>query len=69
MTDIPLYAYVILLAIYKLAENVAKRKTGTLNRRTQGEWTMALIVLPYYLVIVGPLLEHLYFRWEGSVLF
>jgi hypothetical protein len=29
---------------------------------------MALIILPYYLVIAGPLLEHVYFRWEDSCL-
>lgn len=68
MADIPLYAYLALLAIYKLAENVAMRRAGTLARRPRWEWTMALIMVPYYLVIGGPLLEHLYFGWQGGYL-
>jgi hypothetical protein len=37
MTDTQLYAYLILLAIHKLAENVVMRKVGTLTRRPQRE--------------------------------
>jgi protein-S-isoprenylcysteine O-methyltransferase Ste14 len=68
VTDAPLYAYLVLLAIYKLAEHLAMRKTGTLAHKPRWEWTMAAIIVPYYLVIVGPLLEYFYFRWEGGYL-
>jgi protein-S-isoprenylcysteine O-methyltransferase Ste14 len=66
MDNIWIYAYLALLLIYKLAENMAMRKTGTLARKTRWEWSMALIAVPYYLVMAGPLVEHLYLQWEGG---
>ena len=69
MDNIWTYAYLAMLVIYKLAENVAMRKTETLARKTRWEWSMALIAVPYYLVMAVPLVEHLYFQWAGGYLY
>jgi protein-S-isoprenylcysteine O-methyltransferase Ste14 len=58
--DLPLIGYVIWLAIYKITENAAMAKAGTLRQRPRQDWTFFLIAVPFYGVIIGALLEHLY---------
>ena len=43
------------------------RRAGSYGRRPRRDWTMALIVGPYYLVLVGPLLEVLAFEWTPGL--
>lgn len=55
--DVALYAYVGLIVLYRAAEITVMRAVGSLKRRPKRDWTMALIVVPYTLVMVGPLTE------------
>jgi hypothetical protein len=57
MTNMALYACVIALAVYKVTENIIMGEISTLNRRPRDDWTAALIVVPYLLVIASPLVE------------
>jgi protein-S-isoprenylcysteine O-methyltransferase Ste14 len=59
-----LYAYAACIVVYRVVESLAMRRAGSYARRPRRDWTMALIVVPYYLVLVGPLLEHLAFEWR-----
>ena len=68
MENAALYAYVILVAIYRVTESTVMARTGTLTRKPQQDWTAGLIVIPYFLVIAGPVFEYLYFGPEPGVL-
>ncbi len=57
--DLELSVYVALIVAYRLLEALAMREAGSYGRRPRRDWTMALIVVPYYAVMVGPLLEYL----------
>ena len=68
MSDLHIIAYVGLVAVYRLAENVVMARTGSIRNRPRREWSMALIVVPYVLVIAVPLLEAYLFEVEpGTV--
>jgi len=62
--DTELYAYAALIVAYRLLETLAMRRAGSHGRRPRRDWTMALIVVPYYMVLVGPLFEYLAFEWR-----
>ena len=64
MIDTALYAYAAAIIIYRVVEGAIMRRTGSFSRRPKQDWTMGLIAVPYYLVMVGPLLEYLYFEWR-----
>ena len=59
-----LYAYAALIVAYRMLETFAMRRAGSYGRRPRRDWTMALIIVPYYLVLVGPLFEYLAFEWS-----
>jgi protein-S-isoprenylcysteine O-methyltransferase Ste14 len=59
-----LLAYIALIALYRITETVIMTKTGSIRRAPTGDWTAWLIIAPYWAVIVGPALEHLY--WETT---
>jgi hypothetical protein len=50
-----LYAYAACIVVYRVVESLAMRRAGSYARRPRRDWTMALIVVPYYLVLVAPL--------------
>ncbi len=66
--DLPLIGYVVWLAIYKLAENTAMVKAGTLRQTPRRDWTVFLIAAPFYGVIMGALLEHLYLETTPTLI-
>jgi protein-S-isoprenylcysteine O-methyltransferase Ste14 len=61
--DMIVYGYLGFLLIYRLAEVVSTAKVGALKvARPARDWTVALILVPFFLVVVGPLLEYLYLQ-------
>ncbi|MBN1875680.1 MAG: isoprenylcysteine carboxylmethyltransferase family protein [Anaerolineae bacterium] len=60
--DTHLLIYIAFYLVYRITENLAMARAGTLTKKPKKEWTMLLIILPYYLVAVGPLVEYLFFH-------
>ncbi|HNT76240.1 MAG TPA: isoprenylcysteine carboxylmethyltransferase family protein [Anaerolineae bacterium] len=66
--DQHLIGYIVGYLGYRIAENWAMAKAGTLAKRPQFEWTMALIVVPYYLTAAAPLLEYLIWQTQPTAI-
>ena len=60
--------YVIAVLGYRLTEYVVMRRCGSERRGPLTDWTRWLLLLPFGLSIVGPLLEYYYFGWQGGPL-
>jgi protein-S-isoprenylcysteine O-methyltransferase Ste14 len=61
-------AYILLVLIYRLAESWAMARTGTIHRRPVADWTAALIMVPYWLVILGSAFEYITFQQPSTPL-
>ncbi len=68
LSDRALIAYIAWVLIYRVAENVAMRKAGSAGKQPVRDWTAWLIIVPYYLVLLGAPAEHLYLETEPGVL-
>lgn len=67
--DTFLIAYILLVAVYRIAESTAMAKTGTLTRRPVRDWTAWLIILPYWFVIAGAPIEYMYADRQATLPF
>lgn len=56
----PIVAYAVCFAVYKLVENAAMLKSGSLKNKMSRDASVWLIVVPYYLVLLTPVLEFAY---------
>ena len=56
--DLYLVLYLVLILVYRFAETWVMAKFGTLPRRPAKDWTAWMIIVPYWLVIVAPVLEY-----------
>lgn len=56
--DSYLIAYIALVVLYRFSETVAMIKTGTVTRRPARDWTAWMIMIPYWMVIVGAAVEY-----------
>ncbi|MBN1660541.1 MAG: isoprenylcysteine carboxylmethyltransferase family protein [Anaerolineae bacterium] len=63
-----LMGYILLVLVYRLAESWAMARTGTLDRKPVADWTAALIMVPYWLVILGSAFEYITFQQPSTPL-
>lgn len=56
--DLYAIAYISFVLIYRLSETVVMAKTGTLTRKPKQDWTAYLIIVPYWVVILVPVLVY-----------
>jgi len=56
----PIVAYVILIAVCRYSESIVSLRTGSWKKKPKWDWTFPLVVVPFILVIVCPVLEYLY---------
>lgn len=74
---LPLLIYLALFGGLKLSEHFALSHPSGLIRKGWGDWTVYLILIPMWMVLIGPVLEYLVLHnqpdlWEmilGGVLF
>jgi len=74
---LPLVIYAVLFGGLKLSEHIVLTRPGNNIRKGWNDWTIWLILVPLWLVLVGPVLEFIFlgFRpelWEmilGGILF
>lgn len=57
--DAYLTAYVALVLAYRVSELIVMTKTGTVAKKPKRDWTAWLIMVPYWLVILGPAVEYM----------
>ena len=58
--ETPIIAYAVCFAVYKLIENLAMLKSGSIKNKAVRDASVWLIVVPYYLVLLAPVLEFAY---------
>ena len=61
-----IYAYVVLVLLYQASEALVMNRPT--RRRSARDWTTSLIVVPYYLILTGAPLEHLYWSTKPGLL-
>ncbi len=74
---LPLILYAALFGGLKLSEYVVLTRPGNNIRKGWGDWTVWLILVPMWIVLIGPIVEFIFFGfrpalWEmalGGVLF
>ena len=74
---LPLLLYILLYAGLKLGERTVLKRPGNKIRQAWGDWTVWLILVPMWLVLIGPVLEFFIlgnrpYTWEmglGAALF
>ena len=74
---LPLLIYALLFAGLKISERAALNRPGNNIRKGWGDWTVWLILIPMWLVLIGPVAEFILLQnrptlWEmvgGGVLF
>ena len=74
---LPLLIYTVLFAGLKIGERIVLNRPGNNIRKGWGDWTVWLILIPMWLVLIGPVAEFIFLRnrpdlWEmvaGGVLF
>lgn len=62
--DLVIIAYIFFILIYRVTEYLAMSRAGSIDRRSKPEATAFLIAVPYYAVLIGPMIE--YFRFDRT---
>ena len=55
----PIVAYVILMAVCRYPETIVSLRTGSWKKKPRWDWTFPLVVVPFVLVIICPVLGYL----------
>ncbi len=77
LTYLPLIIYALFFGGLKISERLVISRPGSKIRKSWGDWTVWLILVPLWLAFIGPVLEFLFLNnrpelWEmvfGGVLF
>jgi len=64
---VPIYIYLALFALYRITEYYIMHYSGTLKNTPGREWTAYLIIIPFYLVVISPIVEFQYFDQDLSI--
>jgi protein-S-isoprenylcysteine O-methyltransferase Ste14 len=67
--DLPIVVYLSLILIYRLAEYWAMNRTGSLKRGSRPEASALLIMVPYYLILIVPIIEYFWFDLYPTQMF
>lgn len=67
--DLPIIIYIVFIMMYRFSEHWAMSRAGSLNRRAQREASALLIAVPYYIIMVGPMLEYFWFEIAPGLIF
>jgi len=57
----PIAAYLIFLVLYRISESIVMIRIGYWKKRPKWEWTLPLVVLSFVLILIGPVLEYIYY--------
>lgn len=64
---LPLILYAALFSGLKISENIVLSKPGNSIRKEWGDWTVYLILIPMWLVLITPVLEFLFWGHRPEV--
>ena len=64
---VPIYIYLALFALYRITEYCIMHRSGTLKNTPRRDWTAYLIIIPFYLVVISPIVEYQYFDQDLSI--
>ncbi len=67
--NLPIIIYIVFIMIYRLAEHWAMGRAGSLNRRARPETSALLIAVPYYIIMVGAMIEYFWFEISPDLIF
>lgn len=57
--NFPILIYLALFAFYRIVEYFIMHQSGTLKNLPGRDWSAYLIIVPFYLIVIGPLIEYL----------
>ncbi|MGD8622681.1 MAG: isoprenylcysteine carboxylmethyltransferase family protein [Anaerolineales bacterium] len=60
--------YLSLVLLYRIAEYWAMNRTGSLMRPSRSEASALLISVPYYLILIGPVVEYFWFNLSPTLI-
>jgi len=66
--NLPIIIYLALFAFYRISEYYVMHRSGTLKNTPRKEWTAYLIIIPFYLVVIGPVVEYLYLDQTQNIM-
>jgi protein-S-isoprenylcysteine O-methyltransferase Ste14 len=64
---VPLLLYILLFAGLKISERAVLHRPENAIRRGWGDWTVWLILLPMWLVLIGPVLEFIFLGYRPVI--
>ena len=57
----PIAVYLIFLVIYRISESIVMIRVGSWKKRPKWEWTLPLVVVSFFLILILPALEYIYY--------
>ncbi|MGD2057197.1 MAG: isoprenylcysteine carboxylmethyltransferase family protein [Anaerolineales bacterium] len=67
--DLSIIIYILLILVYRAAEYLAMSRSGSIDRRSKPEASALLIAVPYYAIIIGPMIEYFWFDLSPGIVF
>ncbi len=57
----PIAVYSIFLFIYRISESTVMIRVGSWKKRPKWEWTLPLVVVSFFLILIVPVLEYIFY--------
>ncbi len=57
----PIAVYLIFLIIYRISESAVMIRVGSWKKRPKWEWTLPLVVLSFFLILIVPVIEYVFY--------
>ena len=64
IVDASVYAYLILLVVFRWTENILMMRTGTFKIRFKMQWTTWVLTALFVIIALSPIVEHMHLRTE-----